>query len=225
MIFNKSFLLTIVAASLFLLSACDRKTALPVITVFKGMKLFITSQQFEQFVDSLVKEDPSFRKAMANRYYYCEFAQQSESGFHYYGYLIPTFDNGLLTELKVFYTPQSDPYSVEKYSYSNEQNLMYWGRTGNIVYNDLNLQLQIKYGIPSKTGNAVSHHVIANYEFIYSQWDSQDLQVMLLREVEKDDGLNTFPFCNYFIVYRPSEQFMAKNREILTEKYKAQSMY
>ena len=59
---------------------------------------------------------------MAKHYYFCEFTQQSEGGETYYGYLIPAFDSGILTELKVFYTPNRDPYSVESYCYSNEQN-------------------------------------------------------------------------------------------------------
>lgn len=71
---------------------------------------------------------------------------------------------------------------------------MYWGRRGNEVYNELNVQLQIKYGLPRKRGNSVSPHLIDNYEFIYSQWDSKDIEVMLLQEVTKDDGMNFFPF-------------------------------
>jgi hypothetical protein len=184
------------------------------IPMFKGLKLYITKQQYDSFVDSLVNNDPVFSVVSDNGQFYCQFREVTD-GYPYYGYLLPTFTYGILTKLTIYYLPFSIPAFVTQYVYREEPNLIPWGDSVNRFYNDLNIKLQIKYGTSIKSGNTVSRYPLVNYTYLFNEWNKGDLSVKLLQEVERDNGSNKFSTCNFLVEYSPTEEFQLQNKKLI----------
>lgn len=209
----------------FMFTSCQSQTNEINIKAFKNIRMYITKKQFNSFVDSLGNNDPLFNIVIEGSHKYCEFTETNEFGKAYKGYLLPTYTNGILTKLTVFYTPSSSPEIVTKYIQGDEQALVFWGDEVNRVQNDLNLKLQIKYGSSGKSGNLVSPHKFANYTYLYSEWVKDGMSIRLLQEIENDNGTNKYPFCNYLVEYAPSPGFIKMNKGVIDEKIRNNSSY
>jgi hypothetical protein len=183
------------------------------IFAFKNMRMFMSQQEVNRFFDSLTTNDPLFREVRYENQRFCEFKERSEVGTDYYGYLLPSFTNGLMTKLTIFYSPKSNPSSVTQYIMGKEQTLLYWGEKVNEVQNDLRIKLNIKYSSPINSGTELSPHKYQDYEYLFSEWEKDDMAIKFKQEVEKDDGLNNFTFCNYLLEYSPTKDYMQKHQK------------
>jgi hypothetical protein len=196
--FKKRLPLTCCIILLFACKAEQKHFNLP---TFKNLQLYSTEETFNRFADSLIRHDNSFRIARDGNIDYCEFTENSTYGLSYYGYVVPTYTNGIITKVIVFYTPSSSPSTISS-SIRREKTLVFWGDKVNQVLNDLTMKLQIKYG-----SKFISEKRVAEHTYFINHWQKDDVSIRLVQEVDADDNSNKFPFCNLFIEYTATESF------------------
>jgi hypothetical protein len=200
-----------------LVTSCHKKSEDIHLLTIKNIRLFTTKAEFGATMDSLVENDPAIEFVPYEGKRFMQMRIDRDAGNPYFAYILPTFDNGVVTKLTLMLYSESNAGNAASFIRREEESLLYWGNPKR-VNDEMLAMVQSKYGFAADSGYVLSINRGTNHILRHKAWKKAGLEIKLISEVEENTGLSDFaPFCNFIIEYSPTDKFLKENEEQISE--------
>jgi hypothetical protein len=194
------------------------------IRIFKDIPLFISQSEYDKKIDSIVKSEKLFSYANSKNSKWTVFQDVTSNGEKYFGYVVPFFEQDMLTGMSIFYSKNFDLNTIESNVFERGDMFFNWLDNNDRLI-DINAEfkknLSAKYGQNCKTSIGRGANKTLYFNRYLTQWDADGLLI----ELSKDATDESTAFYNFSLRYSLSDSYKEKNKDFIEQHIKSKSKY